>query len=197
MSKGSVAYQSNQSPDSATILQRIAQGEKSAVQDCLDTYGGMVWDFARKFTNTREDAEDLAQEIFIDIWKNAARFDAAKAPEWVFIKMIARRRIIDFLRKSYRRPQSLPFEDALQAQASDAHRKLHTSLDVKSVTERLNKLKAQESHLIRLAVYGGLSHNEIAEKVGLPIGTVKSQIRRGLKKIRYSLGLREPEYTIS
>lgn len=197
MNKGLVSCQSNQSSDSAAILQRIAQGDKSAVRDCLDTYGRVVWDLAQKFTNTREDAEDLVQEVFIDIWKNAARFDATKSPEWVFVKMIARRRIIDFLRKTYRRPQTVNFEEALEGQANDDYRKLNVHLDIKSVTGVLNKLKAQEFRLIHLSIYGGMSHSEIAQMVGLPIGTVKSNIRRGLKKLRNSLGFREFEGAIS
>jgi RNA polymerase sigma-70 factor (ECF subfamily) len=198
MSKGSVVYQADQSRDSSTILQRIAQGEKNAVQECLNIYSRQIWDFARKFTNNREDAEDLVQEVFIDIWKNAARFDQTKSPEWLFVRMIARRRIIDFLRKSYRRPQSLPFDDALDGnEASNAHQKLQMSLDIKSVTDSLNKLKVEESKLIRLAIYSGLSHKEIARRVGLPVGTVKTHIRRGMKKMRFSLGLRRCDFSLS
>lgn len=197
MNIGLVSCQSNQSADSAAILQRIAQGDKSAVQDCLNTYGRVVWDLAQKFTNRREDAEDLVQEVFVDIWKNAARFDATKSPEWVFVKMIARRRIIDFLRKSYRRPQTVNFEEALEGQANDDYRKLNAHLDIKSVIGVLNRLKAQEYKLIQLSIYGGMSHSEIAKMVGLPVGTVKSHIRRGLKKIKKSFGLREFEGAMS
>lgn len=194
MNKGLINHHTNQCHYSETILQRIAKGEMSAVQDCLDAYGKLVWDLTLTYTNTREDAEDLVQEVFIDIWKNAARFDASKSPEWGFIKMVTRRRIIDFLRKTYRRPQTLNFEEALHGQANDYHRKLNLSSDIKSIVDALNKLKIQEYRLIQLSIYNGMSHGEIARMVGLPVGTVKSNIRRGLKKIQKSFELAEPSY---
>jgi RNA polymerase sigma-70 factor (ECF subfamily) len=85
----------------------------------------------------------------------------------------------------------LNFEEILGEPANDDYRKLNAHLDIKSVINVLNKLKAQENRLIQLSIYGGMSHNEIAEAVGLPVGTVKSHIRRGLKKIKKSFGLRE------
>src|SRR5215212_9595046 len=91
--------------ENTSILQRIAGGDQTAVQDCLNQYGNLVWYLVKKFNGNAEDAEDAAQEIFIDIWRNAARFDAAKAPEAAFITMIARRRLIDRLRKHKRRSQ--------------------------------------------------------------------------------------------
>ena len=66
------------------ILQRIAKGDKSAVQDCLDAYGGLVWSIARKMLRNSDEAEDVVQEIFTDIWKNAARFDESKSSETTY-----------------------------------------------------------------------------------------------------------------
>jgi RNA polymerase sigma-70 factor (ECF subfamily) len=64
-------YQVNRSDESLTVLQRIAQGDKQAVKDCIDRYANLVWFIARKYHFNKEDAEDAVQEIFIDIWKNA------------------------------------------------------------------------------------------------------------------------------
>ena len=72
------------------ILQRISDGDRNAIQDCLDKYGGLVWSIARKMLRNSDDAEDAVQEIFVDIWKNAGRFDESKASETTFIAMIAR-----------------------------------------------------------------------------------------------------------
>ncbi len=88
-----------------SILQRIAKKDKMAVEECFDKYGGLVWSIAKKFTNSREDAEDAVQDIFIDIWKYAGRFDAAKSAESSFIVLLARRRLIDRLRKFNRQPK--------------------------------------------------------------------------------------------
>jgi RNA polymerase sigma-70 factor (ECF subfamily) len=189
MNKGTIYYSLNRKLDSSTILQRIARGESTAVDECLETYGKIVWSIALKCTNTREDAEDLVQEIFIDIWKNAAQFDASKSPESMFVRLIAKRRLIDTLRRSYRRPAISFEENALDLQASDAHNRLQTSIETKCIIKALNKLSRQEMQAIKMSIYKGMSHSEIAGIIGLPVGTVKTHIRRGIKKVRKSMGL--------
>ena len=183
--------QTHQIASSPTILQRIARADKTAVEECFNFYGGFVWNIARKFTKTREDAEDAVQEIFIDIWKNAARFDPAKSPESAFIWLIARRRSIDQLRRSACLPQNSFSENALIMLASDSHKRLQMYVEVKSAIDALNKLKPREKQVVRMAIYEGMSHNEIAQAVGLPLGTVKSRMRQGLQKIRSSIKLPE------
>ena len=172
---------------SGDILQRIAGQDKEAVGECLDAYGKLVWSLARKYTKTREDAEDAVQDIFIDIWKYAARFDARKSPECAFITLIARRRLIDRLRKSTLQPQTAVFEDEMQNETCDADKKLHILLEVRYAVAALNKLGAQQKQIVQMSIYGGMTHSEIARTTGLPLGTVKSQIRRGFQKIRESI----------
>jgi RNA polymerase sigma-70 factor (ECF subfamily) len=179
--------QSDKSLDLSTILQRIAKGDNQAVNECVDTYGNLVWCIARRFSKTRADAEDAAQEIFIDIWKNAARFDQAKSPEGAFIALIAHRRMIDKLRASKRHPQPSSFEIVLQQQASNAHTKLQMYFDVKPALEALSKLKFNQKQVIAMSIYDGMSHREISETIGMSLGTVKTNIRRGLQKIRNSI----------
>lgn len=172
---------------SGGILQRIAEQDKSAVGECLDQYGKLVWSLARKYTRTREDAEDAVQDIFIDVWKYAARFDARKSPECAFITMIARRRLIDRLRKSSQQPQTAVYEDALENERSDADKKLHLFVEIRYAIEALNKLGTQQKQILQMSIYGGMTHSEIAQTTGLPLGTVKSQIRRGFQKIREAI----------
>lgn len=179
----------NEKTGSVDILQRIAREDKTAVGDCLDTYGKLVWGLAKKYTRTREDAEDAVQEIFIDIWKYAARFDAAKSPEGAFITLIARRRLIDRLRKSNHQPPASLYDNISINQASDADKKLQMYMEMKFAVEALDKLSRQQKQILQMTIYGGMSHGEIAKTTGLPLGTVKSQIRRGFQKMRISLGL--------
>lgn len=82
---------------SLTILQRIANKDKTAVRDCIDTYGNFIWALARKFTSSTEEAEAATQEIFIDIWRYAERGDKAQSAENLLIALIARRRLIKHL----------------------------------------------------------------------------------------------------
>jgi DNA-directed RNA polymerase specialized sigma24 family protein len=82
---------------SLTILQRIEDKDKTAVKDCVDAYGNFIWALARKFTQSREEAEAAAQEIFIDIWRYAEQVDSNQSAEHLLIGLIARRRLIKYL----------------------------------------------------------------------------------------------------
>lgn len=92
-----LATRTIQKTKSLTILQRLAEKDRTAVADCVDTYGNFIWALARKFTNSPEEAEAAAQEIFIDIWRYSERADKAQSPENLLIALIARRRLIKLL----------------------------------------------------------------------------------------------------
>lgn len=92
-----LATRTIQKTKSLTILQRLAEKDKTAVADCIDAYGNFIWALARKFTNSPEEAEAAVQEIFIDIWRYAERADQAQSPENLLIALIARRRLIKYL----------------------------------------------------------------------------------------------------
>src|SRR6201995_483920 len=93
-----------------SVLQRIASGDTAAVRECLETYGPLVWSIARRMSRTPSDAEDATQEIFLDIWRSAPRYDASQGSDKVFIATIARRRLIDRLRKTNAEPPMAPVE---------------------------------------------------------------------------------------
>ena len=80
---------------SRSPLQRVADGDGDAIKICIDAYGSIVWSLARRMTTNNEEAEDAVQEIFIDLWKSAERFDPQQGSEVTFVAMIARRRLID------------------------------------------------------------------------------------------------------
>lgn len=82
------------------ILQRAAEGERSAVEDCIDNYGHLIWSMAKKFTTTTEDAELVTREIFLDIWRHAARFEQTDFGGLVLIAIIARRRLMKYSKQS-------------------------------------------------------------------------------------------------
>ncbi|MDQ3798651.1 MAG: sigma-70 family RNA polymerase sigma factor [Acidobacteriota bacterium] len=174
-----------------SILQRIAAKDKTAAQECLSTYGGLVWSLARRMCPNVNDAEDAVQEIFIDIWKNAERFDAAQASETTFIAMIARRRLIDRLRKSQRQPQVNSIEEMTVEPARAQDKQMQASVEAKQAAEAMNALRPEQRRVLQLSIYQGMSHQEIADATGMPIGTVKSHARRGLMQIREVLGLGE------
>ena len=171
------------------VLHRIASGDKTAVQDCLNKYGGLVWSLARRMSPNTDDAEDAVQEIFTDIWKNAARFDEAQASETTFIAMIARRRLIDRLRKSQRRPNTDSLEDILNEPAKDYTREMQVCIEAKEVARVMKDLRPEQQKVLHLSIVQGLSHQEIADLTGMPVGTVKTHARRGLIQIREFLNV--------
>lgn len=176
---------------SNTVLNRIAQGDKAAVDECLKNYGGLVWSLARRMLNNKDEAEDAAQEIFIDIWKNAARFDETLSSETTFIAMIARRRLIDRIRKYKKRVNADSLEEVTVEPQSSVHRDIQLNVEAKQAAEAMTSLRPQERKILQLSIFQGLSHSEISSATGMPLGTVKTHARRGLSQVRKLLGLKE------
>jgi RNA polymerase sigma-70 factor (ECF subfamily) len=160
-----------------SLLTRIADGDQSAVPDCISRYGGLIWTLARRRLASREDAEDVVQEIFVDLWRSADRFDPLVAEEITFVAMIARRRVIDRLRQRSVLPQAVSINDAGVSGVVDG-------AGCETVGQRL---ELGEQQMLRLSIYDNLSHAAIAEQTGFPLGTVKSHIRRGLDSLRRTL----------
>jgi RNA polymerase sigma factor (sigma-70 family) len=174
---------------SNSILRRIAAKDKSAVEECINVYGGLVWALVRKMCPNKEEVEDIVQEIFIDIWKNAERFNEAQASEATFIAMIARRRLIDRFRKIKRRIPVEAIEDLITEPSKNFSDQMHNCIEAKKVLEAFALLRPEQKKVLHLSIFYGLSHQEISELTRMPIGTVKSHARRGLMKVREILGL--------
>jgi DNA-directed RNA polymerase specialized sigma24 family protein len=94
--------QTSQIGDSSSVLQRAAQGDRAAVEDCIENYGSLIWSMAKKFTHSIEDAEAVTREIFLNIWRYAARFEQADFDELLFVTLIARRQLSKYSEKSNR-----------------------------------------------------------------------------------------------
>jgi RNA polymerase sigma-70 factor (ECF subfamily) len=173
------------------LLERIAAGDSAAVEACLDKYGGLVWSLALRMSRSKEDAEDAVQEIFISLWKSAARFDASRATETAFIAMIARRRLIDRRRASGRTKEDATPSVDLEAVMSFDHERMHSCVEAQAAARVLESLPAERGMVLRLAIFDGLSHAQIAEATKLPLGTVKSHVKRGLASVREKLCVEE------
>jgi RNA polymerase sigma-70 factor, ECF subfamily len=169
---------------SPTVLQRIASGDATAVRECMEQYGPLVFSLARRMSRTAADAEDATQEIFLDIWRSAGRYDATQGSDKVFIATIARRRLIDRLRKRSAEPPMDPPE-ALETIASTEPSSLaESSTEAGQAARALAELRPEQRQVLELGLMHGLTQSEIAARLGMPLGTVKSLMRRGLLRVR-------------
>lgn len=172
------------------ILPQVATGDSRAVQACIDRYGGLIWSLASRQLGNTTEAEDAVQEIFIQLWEVADRFDPAVAAESTFVAMIARRRLIDRRRKLGRAPdtRSIDFADDPSCQVDPGLAHIETREQAAKIESALAQLSSDQKQALKLSIHSGWSHSEIAEHLGIPLGTVKTHIRRGLIKVRELLG---------
>jgi RNA polymerase sigma-70 factor (ECF subfamily) len=179
----------SQSPD---LLRRIAQGDKVAMRECLRQYGGLVWSLARSFTRTLADAEDASQDVFVHLWQKAGQYDPAYGHEVQFISVLARRRLIDWVRaKARSREASVPAVDAL-ARSLD-RRPIERDEEAAAAWEALSRLISEHQSIVLLAVVHGMSHEQIATHLNMPLGTVKTNLYRALASVREHVAQREVE----
>jgi RNA polymerase sigma-70 factor, ECF subfamily len=170
------------------LLPSVARGDRLAVQRCISRYGALIWSLARRMSPTPTDAEDASQEIFMDLWRSAARYDASKSPERVFVALIARRRLIDRQRSMRARLGSEVSLEPEHFEVAPVAAGDETRTDAATAREALKLLPADHQKIIELSLLAGFSHGEIAQQTGVPLGTVKTIIRRGILKVRAALG---------
>ncbi len=198
------------------LLPRIARGDQAAVQEFIQRYSALVWSLARRLASNDPDAEDAVHEIFIDLWRSAARFDPNVASEVTFVAMVARRRLIDRRRRLGRVPrmESVRDDDVSRsagasgaagsgtsdapASRSDQGTRLELGEDARRAIKELENLSLDQQRVLRLSIFHGLSHEKIASALKMPLGTVKTHARRGLIRLRESLdglGTKSPRGT--
>lgn len=172
-----------------SVLERMARGDQQAVRDCIDEFGGLVWAIARRMTRSRADAEDAVQDIFIDVWRSAARFDAAQGSEKVFITTIARRRLIDRIRRSKMATMMDSDEVLEDLRFAEPGTEGEIRVDAEKAAAVVAQLRPDQRKVLRMGLLEGMTHSEIAKATGMPLGTVKTQMRRGLIQVRQWMGL--------
>ena len=159
----------------------------------MERYGDLVWSLARRYLRNVADAEDAVQDIFIDIWRSAGRYDRNIASEVAFISTIARRRLIDKIRQSGRRPLTDSLDDDEGASIDPGvPATVEDDTEVTIVERVLAEMDPEHQKVLAMSIYEGYSHSEIAELLSLPLGTVKTRVRRGLIHIRQQLQIAPP-----
>ena len=176
----------NDPADAPTLLERIARGDADAVRLLLDRYGVILRSMARRSFEASL-AEDVVQEVFLSLWKSAARFDPSRASEAGFVVTVAKRRIVDLRRRRASRPES-ELDEALDVPDEPAPDRVEQGDDFAAAMAAIEALKPAAREVLRMAVIEGLTHEEISTTTQLPLGTVKSHVRRGLERVRAAVG---------
>jgi RNA polymerase sigma-70 factor (ECF subfamily) len=176
--------------DSIHLLQQIAGSDREAFRRFYERYATLAFTFALRLLGSRADAEDLLQELFLQVWRQAQSYSPERGSPEVWLITMTRSRAIDKLRSMRRRGMS-PF-------SPDASSRLEVGVPVAPPTQAseakltlqgvLAKLPEAQRIVLELAYFDGLTQSEIAARLGEPLGTVKTRMRAGLERLRGFLG---------
>ena len=170
------------------LMPLLADKDPEAFEVFYDRHGGAAYSLAYRIVGDRKDAEDVVQEAFLSIWRSGARYDRARGSVRAWTLGIVRNRAIDALRRLSGNAPKLDFDDdAVIEQRTSSDRTEELAIQHESAEEvrgALRELPDEQSKVIQLAYFGGFSHSEIAEMLGMPLGTVKGRMRLGIEKIR-------------
>ena len=193
---GAIAVHHNarmlEDPDHAlmALIDRVAARDETALKALYDLSSGKLYGLALRVTANREWAEDALQEAFLQVWKNAADYRASLSPPMAWLGLIVRSRALDQLRrhKAEREHLTDELDDALaDTLEGDSANPMDTSLASQqawALHQCLTRLENKQREVVSLAYLRDLSHGELAQQLKLPLGTVKSWIRRGLDQLR-------------
>jgi RNA polymerase sigma factor (sigma-70 family) len=169
---------------SSNLGARLAAGEEGAINDVYSALGPMVLGYLRRFV-PRDEAEDVLQRVFYEVWRNRDRYDPTRSLEaWVL--GIARKRAIDQLRR--RHANVVPIEELRDIAGDDGRELAERYARASQVRGALERLPREQREALALAYFGDLTQTEIAERLGVPLGTVKARTFRGLRRLADILG---------
>lgn len=177
-------------PDSdIAILHAVARGDEDALARLYDRYRIILFSLLVRILNSREEAEDVLQEVFLQIWKRAKDFDESRGKPFTWLVTLTRSRAIDRIRQLGAR-QRLAEASSLETSeaVSDAVADILHSEQREIVARALAALPEEQRRALNLAYFDGLTQSEIAEQLDTPLGTVKTRMRSGMIKLRELLG---------
>ena len=166
------------------LISRIRAGDEDALATLHDRYSQVVYSVALRVLGETSQAEDILQEIFLQLWRNPQTFDSNRGSLGAWLAVITRHRAIDLLRR--RRPES-DIEDVIVAVDTRLEQTTDRNMAVAKIRAVVERLPAEQRKPLEMAFFEGLTHSEIATKTGEPLGTVKTRIRSALLTLRKAL----------
>jgi RNA polymerase sigma-70 factor (ECF subfamily) len=176
------------------LMQLVRRGQAPAFEVVYERHASAAFSLAYRIVGTRAAAEDVVQEAFLSIWRSGARYDRARGSVRTWVLGIVHNRAIDGLRRATVHDKRRASDEGIAERLEATER---TDVEVArreeagTVREAMDVLPPEQSQVIELAYFGGFTHSEIAEMLGMPIGTVKGRMRLGLEKMRGALTARE------
>jgi RNA polymerase sigma-70 factor (ECF subfamily) len=178
-------------PSDAELLRRIAQRDHAAMGELYDRVADVLFGTAIHILGDRREAEEVVQDVFLQVWNKAATFDGALGTAFNWTIGITRNRCIDYLRSRQRRARLL--DEAIEEAGGESPASAPTTgmslgaEELAAVRHAVESLPPDQHQAIAMAFFGGMTHQEIADALNEPLGTIKARIRRGMLKLRDSL----------
>lgn len=177
--------------DLAALLKRSARGDETAFASLYDATAARVHGLVLRVVRDRAQSEEVTQEVFLEVWRQASRYDESRGSALAWLMTIAHRKAVDRVRSAeaasrrdvaYEQHNQVPDHD-VTAEAA------HASFEARRVRSALEHLTPVQREAIELAYFGGYTHTEVAALLDLPVGTAKTRIRDGLIRLRDSIGV--------
>ena len=176
------------------FMSKVASGDEAAIAELYDAFGALVFKSARQVLTRRAEAEDAVQDIFVQLWKTADRFDFRRARLVTWVMLLTRRHLIDKLRRKSSRPETLGFEPEnasfkqLNERSNEVTKPMVVSEGNSAIHAKIAELPELQREVIERAYLKGFTLREVSEQLNVPLGTVKSALSRGLTRLRDRIG---------
>jgi RNA polymerase sigma-70 factor (ECF subfamily) len=179
-------------PETAeSMLQRVARGDRAAFEQFYDRTSRVVYGTIRRVLRDPAQSEEVSQEVFIEIWRTAGKFDNTRGGAMAWVVTMAHRRAVDRVRSEQaatNREEKIALRD-LERPYDSVSEEVEQNLERERVVRALGDLTDLQREAVTLAFYGGHTHTEVAELLDVPLGTIKTRIRDGLIRLRDALGV--------
>jgi RNA polymerase sigma-70 factor (ECF subfamily) len=169
------------------VLERVARADEAALAETYDRFGRVAYGLAFRILRDAALAEDAVQDAFLTVWRTAVAFDPRRGKASTWVMTLVHRRAVDVVRREDRR-RAQPLDDAPQGTGETPDETAAVREQRRKVQAALAQLSPDQREALELAYYGGLSQTELSERLGVPLGTVKSRMFSALAKLRELLG---------
>lgn len=178
-------------PTHEDLVRRVALGDEAAFEELYDAVSPQVFGLIRRVVRDPAQSEEVTQEVFVEVWQQAARFDADRGRAVPWILVIAHRRAVDRIRAAQASADRDLRQGIKEFQESydDVQDIVEAKIEGERVLKALESLTQAQQEAIRLAYYGGYTQQEVANLLKVPVGTVKTRIRDGMIRLRDKLGV--------